>query len=144
MHNPLQSNNFMQFEFCPEPASHVGAVDDVDVVSDTDEDEVAEMNEKLWNREAANPREACLRPVLHQANIKLSIHDCKLECTKPLNFRPQAAIPECELHAHACFCVCIACIAVVHQLSGIAKNARKTTATGGSVNVRIKSVPHFC
>ena len=56
----------------------MGAVDDVDVVSDTNEDEVAEMNEKLWNWEAANPREACLRPVLHQANIKFSIHDVSL------------------------------------------------------------------
>jgi hypothetical protein len=36
---PFQCNNFLYFEFCPEPASRIGAVDDVDVDDDDDDDD---------------------------------------------------------------------------------------------------------
>ncbi len=69
MHTPFQSNNFLQFEFCPEPASHVGAVDDVDITSETDVEEDIEIDPKLYDWELADHPAKGLRPLLHQANI---------------------------------------------------------------------------
>ncbi len=71
MHTPFLSNNFLQFEFCPEPASYVGAVDDVDI-SDTEAgeyDDIIDLDPKLYDWDLAHHPDAGLRPLLHQANI---------------------------------------------------------------------------
>jgi len=124
LHTPYQSNFVLDCEFCPEAPKHIGAVDDVDIIDNTDEDTepIPECPARHWDYDLAQPNQNSLRLELQQ--------------TKPSrnSARAQAAMHVCWLHVHA-FCWCVST-----QLPGIARNAKAKSVTGSMVNVTMRSV----